>query len=108
MPKFVLLPETDSMIEFETPSGEKLCSIEALDAIELYSQASRSSIDLGKDLVDTYIDMLNDKYKLSLTRSQAITLFNYANDLMEDLKKKSCLSQKQYDFTELDQQDSAS
>ena len=103
MPKFVLLPETDSFIEFETPSGEKLCSIEALDAIELYSQANQAAMRVGKDLVETYIDMLKEKYDLGLTRSQAITLFNYASDLMDDLKKKSCLLPERFDFTELPQ-----
>lgn len=103
MPKFVLLPETDSFIEFERPDGSKICSVEALDAIELYSQANQSAIKLGRDLVDTYIDMIKEKYDVSLTRSQAITLFNYASDLMDDLKKKSCLLQERFDSTELHQ-----
>ena len=101
MPKFVLLPETESFIDIESVDGKVLCSIEALDAIELYSQAHQASMKLGKELVDTYIDMVCERYNITLTRSQAITLFNYASDLMEDIKKKSCQSQNQYDSMEL-------
>lgn len=103
MAKFVLVPETDSIIEITNDKNEVVGSIEAIDAVQLYGDAIQSAQKFSKDLIDVYIDTIAERTNVVLTRSQAITFFNYANDMLEDLKKKSCQLQNQYDFTELDQ-----
>lgn len=108
MAKFVLVPETNSIIEITNDKDETIGSIEAIDAVQLYGDAIQSAEKFSKDVIEVYIDSINERTNAVLTRSQAITLFNYANEMLEDLKKKSCPLLKQYDFSELDQQDSES
>jgi len=99
--KFAIAPDVDAMIDLVDSSNKVLASAESIDVITCYGEAVDQANKLGKEALEVYADMLHEKYNVPLTKSQAITLFNYANDLMEDLKKKSCLSQKQYDITEL-------
>jgi len=103
--KFVLAPEVDSIIEITNDKDEVVGSIEAIDVVQLYGDAIHASEKFNKELLEVYIDSIAERTTAVLTRSQAITLYNYAHTMLEDLKKKSCPLLKQYDFSELDQQD---
>jgi hypothetical protein len=105
MAKFVIAPDTDSIIELVDEAGNVKGSIEAIDAVQLYGQAHEESKKLGKDITVVYVDLLGEATSVSVTKSQAITLFNFANDLLEDLKKKSCPLLSQFDSSELAQPD---
>lgn len=105
MAKFVIAPETDSVIELVDEGGNVKGSIEAIDAVQLYGQAHNESSKLGKEVTVVYVDLIAEATSVTVTKSQAITLFNYANDLLEDLKKKSCPSLNQFDISELVQPD---
>lgn len=85
--KFAIAPDVDAMIDLVDSSNKVLASAESIDVITCYGEAVDQANKLGKEALEVYADMLHEKYNVPLTKSQAITLFNYANDLMEDLKK---------------------
>lgn len=101
------IPELDdSVINLRDNNNAIVGSIEAVDVVSLYQEAYDQAEKLSKDRWELLIDLIYDKTKVQLgSKGAALSLFNLANEMLVDLKKKSSLLQRQLDSMELDQPD---
>lgn len=101
------IPELDeSIINLRDANNNLVGTIEAVDVVSLYQEAYDQSEKLGKDRWELLIDLIYDKTKVQLgSKGAVLALFNLANEMLADLKKKSSLLQRQLDSMELDQPD---
>jgi hypothetical protein len=99
------IPEfEDSVINLRNANNELVGTIEAVDVVSLYQEAYEQADKLSKDRWELLIDLIYDKTKVQIgSKGAALSLFNLANEMLADLKKKSSLLQRQLDSMESDQ-----
>lgn len=104
MANFSLPNVEDSVIHIKNEQGEVLASVDSVDVINLVAEAQLSSEKLAKDQWVIFQDLVYEHHKIELgSKGAAVALYQLAFDMLVEIKKKSSLSLKQSDSTELPQ-----